>query len=210
MEQLTEETSDLKQKLSETEKDKENARMKAKSLSDEITGFKESFQIAIMATLLGVLLSIPFAVMAARNIAPMPIYIIGRAVIIISRSFHPVIVAIIFVKAVGFGPFAGVLTLIVYSIGFVAKMLAERIEEIDFGQVEGFDSAMRRLLASWRAKNAALIQEKIEAAAYVFTSRLTRGFLTAVDWLRPNDGMVRQFFQTRDEAFAWLRDRRAA
>ena len=58
-----------------------------------------------------------------------------------ARSFHPVIVAILFVKAVGFGPFAGVLTLIVYSIGFVAKMLAERIEEIDFGQVEAMRAA---------------------------------------------------------------------
>ncbi|KKK94205.1 hypothetical protein LCGC14_2685170, partial [marine sediment metagenome] len=52
-------------------------------------------------------------------------FYLGRAIIIITRSFHPVIVAILFVKAVGFGPFAGVLTLIVYSIGFVAKMLAE-------------------------------------------------------------------------------------
>lgn len=49
--------------------------------------------------------------------------------------------AIICVKAVGFGPFAGVLTLIIYSIGFVAKMLAERIEEIDFGQVEAMRAA---------------------------------------------------------------------
>ena len=43
--------------------------------------------------------------------------------------------------SVGFGPFAGVLTLVVYSIGFVAKMLAERIEEIDFGQVEAMRAA---------------------------------------------------------------------
>ncbi|WP_235040740.1 phosphonate ABC transporter, permease protein PhnE [Vreelandella profundi] len=106
-----------------------------------ITGFKESFQIAILATLLGVFLSIPFAVMAARNIAPMPIYIIGRAVIIISRSFHPVIVAILFVAAVGFGPLAGILTLTLYSIGFVGKLLAEEIEEIDWGQVEAMKAA---------------------------------------------------------------------
>lgn len=99
-----------------------------------LTGFKESFQIAILATLLGVLLSIPFAVMAARNIAPLPIYLIGRSVIIISRSFHPVIVAILFVAAVGFGPLAGILTLTLYSIGFVGKLLAEEIEEIDWGR----------------------------------------------------------------------------
>jgi phosphonate transport system permease protein len=106
-----------------------------------IDGFLESLKIALIATAGGVLLSIPIALMAARNLAPRPIYIIGRGIVIVARSFHPVIVAIIFVKAVGFGPLTGVLTLVVYSIGFVAKMLAERIEEIDHGQVEAMRSA---------------------------------------------------------------------
>lgn len=106
-----------------------------------IDGFLESLRIALLATVGGVALSIPIAFMAARNIAPTPIYWLGRAIVIVARSFHPVIVAIVFVKAVGFGPFAGVLTLIVYSVGFVAKMLAERIEEIDFGQVEAMRAA---------------------------------------------------------------------
>jgi phosphonate transport system permease protein len=88
-----------------------------------------------------VLLSIPIALTAARNLAPVPVYLLGRGIIIAARSFHPVIMAIIFVKAVGFGPLAGMLTLTVYSIGFVAKMLAERIEEIDWGQVEAVRSA---------------------------------------------------------------------
>ncbi|KZL22119.1 Phosphate-import permease protein PhnE [Pseudovibrio axinellae] len=105
-----------------------------------LNGFLESLKIAILATVGGVVLSIPIAFMAARNVAIKPVYFLGRAIIIVARSFHPVIVAIIFVKAVGFGPFAGVLTLIVYSVGFVAKMLAERIEEIDFGQVEAMRS----------------------------------------------------------------------
>ncbi|MDF2096271.1 phosphonate ABC transporter, permease protein PhnE [Aquibaculum arenosum] len=113
-----------------------------------IKGFSESLKIAILATVGGVLLSIPIAFMAARNLAPMPIYLLGRAIIIVARSFHPVIVAIVFVKAVGFGPFAGVLTLIVYSIGFVAKMLAERIEEIDWGQVEAMRAAGAGYLAT--------------------------------------------------------------
>lgn len=105
-----------------------------------IEGFLESFKIAILSTVFGVLLSVPMAFMAARNLAPRPVFYLGRALIITARSFHPVIVAIVFVKAVGFGPFAGVLTLTVYSIGFVAKMLAERIEEIDRGQVEAIRS----------------------------------------------------------------------
>lgn len=105
-----------------------------------ISGFLESLKIAILATTLGMLLSVPLAFMAARNISPKPVYFLGRGIFIIARSFHPVIVAIIFVKAVGFGPLAGTLTLTVYSIGFVAKLLAERIEEIDFGQVEAMRS----------------------------------------------------------------------
>lgn len=110
-----------------------------------IDGFLESLKIAILATVGGVILSVPIAFMAARNLAPVPVFLLGRAIIIVARSFHPVIVAIIFVKAVGLGPFAGILTLIVYSIGFVAKLLAERIEEIDHGQVE----AMRSVGASY-------------------------------------------------------------
>jgi phosphonate transport system permease protein len=106
-----------------------------------IDGFLESLKIAILASVGGIFLSVPLAFMAARNIAAKPVYLFGRGAIIIARSFHPVIVAIIFVKAVGFGPLAGVLTLIVYSIGFVAKLLAEKIEEIDFGQVEALKSA---------------------------------------------------------------------
>lgn len=113
-----------------------------------VTGFVESLQIALLATLLGVLLSIPFAIMAARNIAPRPVYVIGRAVIIVSRSFHPVIVAILFVAAVGFGPLAGILTLTLYSIGFVGKLLAEEIEEIDWGQVEAVRAAGAGFLAT--------------------------------------------------------------
>lgn len=106
-----------------------------------VSGFLESLKIAILATVGGILLSVPLAFMAARNIAAPPVYLVGRGIIIIARSFHPVIVAIIFVKAVGFGPLAGVLTLVVYSIGFVAKLAAERIEEIDFGQVEAIRSS---------------------------------------------------------------------
>lgn len=106
-----------------------------------IDGFLESLKIAVLATAGGVALSIPIAFMAARNVAPLPIFYLGRAIVIVARSFHPIIVAILFVKAVGFGPFAGVLTLVIYSIGFVAKMLAERIEEIDFGQVEALRAA---------------------------------------------------------------------
>ena len=51
-------------------------------------------------------------------------------------SFHPVIVGIVFVKAIGFGPLAGVLTLAVASVGFIGKLFTEAVEEISLKQVE--------------------------------------------------------------------------
>jgi phosphonate transport system permease protein len=92
--------------------------------------------MATLSTALGVLIGIPIAVMAARNVAPPPVYAAGRGIISLGRTFHEIIVAILFVKAVGFGPFAGMLTLTWGSIGFFGKLLAEQIENIDRGQVE--------------------------------------------------------------------------
>jgi phosphonate transport system permease protein len=60
----------------------------------------------------------------------------ARAVIVMARSFHPVIVAILFVKAVGFGALAGILALTVASVGFIGKLFTEAIEEISLKQVE--------------------------------------------------------------------------
>lgn len=101
-----------------------------------VEGVVESLQMATLSTALGVLVGIPVAMMAARNVAPPPVYAAGRGLISIGRTFHEIIVAILFVKAVGFGPFAGMLTLTWGSIGFFSKLLAEQIENIDRGQVE--------------------------------------------------------------------------
>lgn len=106
-----------------------------------VTGFIESIQITIVATVVGVLISIPFGFMAARNISILPIYGLGRAIIIIARSLHPVVLGVLFVKAVGFGAFAGILTLIIYTLGFVGKLIAEAIEEIKYGQIEALRSS---------------------------------------------------------------------
>ena len=104
------------------------------------SGLLESIQIAVIATVVGVLLSLPLALMAARNLAPTAVSGAARVVIAVCRSFHPVIVSILFVKAVGFGALAGVLALIVSSMGFVSKLLAEVLEELDERQVEAVRS----------------------------------------------------------------------
>ena len=100
------------------------------------TGMVESLQIAILATVFGTLISLPLGIAAARNLSPAPVAWTARTAIVVARTFHPVIVAILFVKAVGFGALAGVLALTVASVGFVAKLVADAVEETSMKQIE--------------------------------------------------------------------------
>jgi phosphonate transport system permease protein len=102
-----------------------------------VKGLAESLQIAVLASVLGIVLALPIGLAAARNLMPSWVTWPARALIVTARSFHPVIVAILFVKAVGFGALAGILALTVASIGFIGKLFTEAIEEISEKQVEG-------------------------------------------------------------------------
>ena len=99
-------------------------------------GLVESIEIAVLSTVVGVLLSLPLGLLAARNLMPAAVSWTARAAIALFRSFNPVIVAILFVKAIGFGALAGVMALIIGSLGFVSKLFAEAIEEMNLKQVE--------------------------------------------------------------------------
>jgi len=101
-----------------------------------VSGIVESLQIAVIATFFGIVLALPTGFLAARNLMPVWVTWPARGLIALCRSFHPIIVAIIFVKAIGFGALAGVMALIVASIGFISKLFAEAIEEISLKQVE--------------------------------------------------------------------------
>ncbi|MDO5641585.1 MAG: phosphonate ABC transporter, permease protein PhnE [Paracoccus sp. (in: a-proteobacteria)] len=108
-------------------------------------GLMESLTMTFTSTVVGILVSIPIGIGAARNIAPRWIYLICRAVIAISRALQEIIVAIFFVALFGFGTFAGFLTLSFATIGFIGKLLAEDIEDIDESQAE----AIRATGAGW-------------------------------------------------------------
>ena len=101
-----------------------------------VSGLVESLEMATLSTVLGVLLGIPVAVLAARNVVPLPVYASGRAAVTLGRTMHELIVAIVFVKAVGFGPLAGVLTLTFNTIAGFAKLLADQLETIDRRPIE--------------------------------------------------------------------------
>lgn len=99
-------------------------------------GTLESVQMALAASFFGMILAVPLGICGAGNLVPKPVYLAARGFIILSRTFHEIIVAIFFVKIFGFGPLAGVLTLLVSSVSFISKMLAEDIENMPPGQLE--------------------------------------------------------------------------
>lgn len=113
--------------------------------ADILQGMIESLTMTVTATVAGILVSVPIGIGAARNLAPVPVYLFCRGIIALSRALQEVIVAIFFVAMFGFGPFAGFLTLTFNTIGFLGKLLAEDIEDIDEAQVE----AIRATGASW-------------------------------------------------------------
>lgn len=115
------------------------------NLDEILKGLYESIWMTVTSTVVGIALSIPLGLGAAKNLAPAPVYLFCRSVLAISRSFQEVIVAIFMVKLFGFGPFAGFITLVIATIGFYGKLLAEDIEDMDPGQAE----AVKATGTSW-------------------------------------------------------------
>lgn len=96
----------------------------------------QTLQMAIIGSTLSIILAIPFGLLAARNISPHPaLYQVTRFFMNIIRAVPELIIALVFVAAVGLGPFGGVLALGLAAIGSIARLYAESIEQIDPQQV---------------------------------------------------------------------------
>lgn len=96
-----------------------------------------TLHIAVWGTLLAVVAAVPLALMASSNVVPWWIYQPVRRLLDACRSINEMVFAMLFVVAVGLGPFAGVLALFVHTTGVLAKLFAEAVEAIDPQPVEG-------------------------------------------------------------------------
>ncbi|HEY4664743.1 MAG TPA: phosphonate ABC transporter, permease protein PhnE [Comamonas sp.] len=102
----------------------------------------ETVQIAIWGTLLSVVLALPLSFIAASNLHSWHwLRRITRQFLNVVRSINELILALVFVSAVGLGPFPGVLALALHGMGMLGKFFAESIEEIDQGPLEALRSA---------------------------------------------------------------------
>ena len=94
--------------------------------------------IALWGTLLAVVIAVPLGLLGARNLAPHPaVYFAARRGMDLLRAVNEFVFALMFVTAVGLGPFAGMLALGIHTGGVLGKLLSETIEAIDPGQAEG-------------------------------------------------------------------------
>lgn len=102
----------------------------------------DTLNIATLGTLLGVIIAFPIAFLAARNTTPSVLFVrpIALFIIVASRSINSLIWALLLVAILGPGSLAGIIAIAFRSIGFVAKLLYEGIEEISQTSVEALEA----------------------------------------------------------------------
>ena len=105
-------------------------------LPGALAGALTTVEIALLGTAVAALLALPLAFLAARNVAPPALFHGMRAILNVLRSVDTLVYALLFVAAVGLGPFPGVLAVVAYTTTSLAKLYSEAIEGIDPGPVD--------------------------------------------------------------------------
>lgn len=109
--------------------------------ADIVDPLVETVHIATLGTIATFFVALPIAFLAARNTTPNAVtWFIGRFILVASRSVNTVVWGLFFVAIFGPGPMAGIWSVTARSIGFVGKLVAEAIEEIDEGTVEAIEA----------------------------------------------------------------------
>ncbi len=100
----------------------------------------ETIQMAFIGTVIGVAIALPLSMFAARNLNSKWVYAPLRVILAAIRTFPSILWAILFVIMVGLGTFAGILAIIMYTIGFIAKLQYESIETVDADPMDAVNS----------------------------------------------------------------------
>ena len=111
-----------------------------KYIPDALWAMVETIEMAFIGTMVGVAIALPLSMLAARNLNSKFVYAPIRALLAAIRTFPSILWALLFVIMVGTNPFAGVLAIIMYTVGFVAKLQYETIETIDSDPMDAVGS----------------------------------------------------------------------
>ena len=100
----------------------------------------ETMAIAFLGTIIGAILAIPLAFLSASTIVPKPLAFIVRLLLIFVRTIPAIVYGLMFIRVTGPGPFAGVLTMSLTSIGMLSKLYVDVIEDLDMKVLESMES----------------------------------------------------------------------
>jgi phosphonate transport system permease protein len=138
--------------------------------SEMVHGMLESVQMAVVGTGIAAVLALPFGFIAAANMQMFRgQFYLGKFNLNFIRTFPEIVLAILFMKGVGPGAFAGIMAMGIHSIGMLGKMYAEVIEQIDRGPIEALQSVgANRLQQLWYAVIPQVLPEFSSYAIYRF------------------------------------------
>jgi phosphonate transport system permease protein len=130
----------------------------------------DTLNIATLGTLLGIVIAVPIAFLAARNTTPSAAFVrpIALFIIVASRSINSLIWALLLVAIIGPGLLAGIIAIALRSIGFIGKLLYEAIEEIDEAQVEAVSATGA---SRWQVMDYAIVPQVLPAFAGISVFR---------------------------------------
>lgn len=100
----------------------------------------ETMAIAFLGTIIGALLAVPLAFLSASNVVPKPVATLTRLLLIVIRTIPALVYGLMLIRVTGPGPFAGVLTVSLISIGMLAKLFVDAIEDLDTNILESMTS----------------------------------------------------------------------
>lgn len=153
-----------------------------RELSEILEGLGETLSMAFLGTLLGAVIAFPLSFLGAKTINRLPILRFGvRRGFDVIRSFETLILALIFIRAFGLGPLAGVLAIAVGEIGVLAKLYAEAIENASNKPVEGVVASGGSRLQSIRfAVLPQVLPVLLSVTLYNFESNVRSGTILGI------------------------------
>ncbi len=160
----------------------------------------ETFKMAVIASIIGCGVALPVSFLASRVTTPnLATFLADRGILNVIRALPDLLYALVFVAAVGVGPLPGIMALVLFNIGVVAKLLSETVDGVDPGPIEATDAAggNRTQMVRW-AVLPQVLPNYVAYSLYVFELNIRASAVLGIvgaGGIGNNINTVRRFFQ---------------